>query len=161
MDTLKLTDEEAQKLIDLLKLTLTKQKFILNEGLKGKIKIVGKLNGNDHYFFLSFMYAIDNIHLNFYDAVTNHTLVRINLDSKFHKNSDGVIRGNRVEIFSKDEFIAKNDGVTQIKAYSLPYKNFRNSNDFFDALEDIFNYTNVKDHRSITFEKNNILNTEL
>ena len=53
MDTLKLTDEEAQKLIDLLKLTLTKQKFILNEGLRGKIKIVGKLNGNDHYFFLS------------------------------------------------------------------------------------------------------------
>ena len=107
------------------------------------------------------MYAINNIHLNFYDAVTNHTLVRINLDSKFHKNSDGVIWGNRVEIFSKDEFIAKNDGVTQIKAYSLPYKNFRNSNDFFDALEDIFNYTNVKDHRSITFEKNNILNIEL
>ncbi|CAJ2231444.1 DUF6978 family protein [Companilactobacillus paralimentarius] len=157
MDSLKLTDAEAKRLISLLKITLTKQKFILNDGLRGKIKISGKLNNKDHYFFLNFMYAKDNIHLNFSDAVTNYTLVRINLDSRFHKNSDGKVYGNRVEIFSETEYLAKNDGSTQIKAYPLPYKDFRNSNDFFDALEDIFNYTNVKNHASITFKENNVL----
>lgn len=41
--------------------------------------------------------------LNFTDARTQYTLVRINLDQKFRKNSDGYkVRGNRVEIFSAE-----------------------------------------------------------
>jgi hypothetical protein len=157
MESLDLTDADAYKLISILKKTISKNKYVLTEGSKGKIKISGVLDGVEHQFVLYYMYAIDNIHLNFSDASTRYTLVRINLDSGFHNNSDGKVRGHRVELFSEEEFRAKNDSFTHYKAYPLPYNSFKDCNDFFTALQLMFDYTNVKNHKSISFIEDNIL----
>lgn len=157
MESLDLTDADAHKLISILKKTVSKNKYVLTEGSKGRIKITGKLDGIEHQFVLYYMYAIDNIHLNFADSSTGYTLVRINLDSSFHNNSDGKVRGHHVELFSETEFKAKHDTFTHYKAYPLPHNSFKDCDDFFTALQQIFDYTNVKNHKSISFIENNIL----
>lgn len=157
MESLDLTDAEAYRLIGLLKKTVSKNKYVLTEGSKGKIRISGILDGIEHQFVLYYMYAIDNIHLNFVDSSTGYTLVRINLDSSFHNNSDGKVRGHRVELFSEEEFRAKHDTYTHYKAYSLPHDSFKDCNDFFAALKEIFDYTNVKNRKSISFLEDNVL----
>ncbi|GEO63001.1 DUF6978 family protein [Companilactobacillus nantensis] len=157
MESLDLTDADAYKLISIFKKTISKNKYVLTEGSKGKIKISGLLDGTERQFVLYYMYAIDNIHLNFSDASTRYTLVRINLDSSFHKNSDGKVYGHRVEIFSEEEYRAKNDTFTHYKAYPLPHNSFKDCDDFFTALQQMFDYTNVKNHSSISFIEDNIL----
>ena len=62
-------------------------------------------------------------------------MLRLNLNDGFHKNSNNEkIRGNRINIFLKNEFIQKADGVTHMKAYPLPYKIFEDSSDFVKQL---------------------------
>ena len=49
------------------------------------------------------------------DCKTNHTLLRLNIcdDNNFHKNANGErIYGNRINVFSTDEYEQKNDGQT-------------------------------------------------
>lgn len=144
MNELKLTDQEAQKLIDLIKHLIKNYSNHLNTLTnedRGTIKIKSK--DNKYTFSLDYIFALNNNHLNFRDNRTNYTLVRINLDDKFHKNSDGIVKGNRIEIFSETEYIAKNDGYTHYKAYPLPFGNVKNTDDFFEALLALFEYTHV------------------
>lgn len=139
---LALTDKQAQDLINLAKVILKKCNINLDTSPVGKILISSK-NGRNK-FNLDYRYKLNDIHLNFTDDKTKLTLVRINLDTKFHKNADRkIIRGNRVELFSVKEYNQKNDGFTQCKAYKLPYKNFNNTDDFSDALYSLLTYANV------------------
>lgn len=151
-----LSDEEAQYLIGIIKDIVPQQPYVLEKTAKGQISIEAK--EIKHEFILYYMFALDNIHLNFTDARTHHTLVRINLDQKFHKNSDGhKVRGNRVEIFSAEEFIKKGDGYTHYKAYPLPFETIRNTNDFFEAMDDILNYTHTNKGKGTIFVHNTTL----
>lgn len=151
-----LSDEEAQYLISIIKNIVPQQPHVLEKTARGQISIEAK--EVKHEFILYYMFALDNIHLNFADARTHHTLVRINLDQKFHKNSDGhKVRGNRVEIFSAEEFIKKGDGYTHYKAYPLPFETIRNTNDFFEAIDDILNYTHTNKGNKTIFVHNTTL----
>lgn len=152
--SLALTDAQAHKLINLIKHTITRGTRILKDGDKGSVNIDSnpkKASGKPHKFIMYYFYAKDNIHLQFQDAVTNLTLVRINLDSRFHNNSDGKVRGHRIEIFSSDEYYAKNDTFTHYKAFALPYDGVKDTDDFLVALEELFDYTNVIKHDNVNF----------
>ena len=138
---LELTDKEAQKFITIIKKILKKYNIDLSKKNYGTISIYSETIKRE--FVLNYMAKIGEVHLNFADAKTHLTLVRINLDNRFHKNSDGIVRGHRVEIFSEAEFSAKNDGRTQYKAYPLPYKSIKDTDSFYEALESILKYTNT------------------
>lgn len=73
--------------------------------------------------------------------------MRLNLNNSFHKNSNGErIRGNRVNLFSEEEFLSREDNI-YMKAYRLPYKNiFTEPSSFLDALHQMLTYTNVKNY---------------
>lgn len=145
---LQLTDSEAQQFIKIVKEIVKKYKIDISKQPRGSILINSSLINRD--FILYYFYSIGNIHLNFADSRTHLTLVRINVDNSFHKNSDGIIRGNRVEIFSEKEYIAKGDGRTHYKAYPLPFDTIKNTNDFFMAFENILEYTNTKENGMIS-----------
>lgn len=147
---LMLTDKEAQELIDLLKATVTSCNKHLNYGDKGSVSVESH-DADMHPFKIEYMYALDDIHIQFYDCITNHTLVRINLDSRFHNNSDGKVRGHRVEIFSEEEFVAKADGFTHYKAFALPYQSFQDTNDFLTAMRELFSYANIQKGSNLNF----------
>ena len=160
MEKLNLTDKEASQLITMFKHLMDKKKIQLHDGDKGILKIESDIldinTKNHHKFKMDYMYAIDNIHIQLRDCTTDYTLVRLNLDQSFHKNSDGnYVRGNRIEIFSEKEFNEKlkrnGDARTHVRAYPLPYKNFRNTNDFVLAITDFFNYTKIKKPTTMLF----------
>lgn len=152
MEKLNLTDKEANMLIDMFKHLIDKHNIHLVDGSNGALKVESKnidITGNHHKFKVDYMYSLDNIHIQLRDCNTDYTLVRINLDTSFHKNSDGnIVRGNRVEIFSEQEFknkLKKNrDTTTHVKAYPLPFKGINNTNDFLLAISDLFDYTNIE-----------------
>lgn len=145
---LQLTDSEAQQFIKIAKEIIKKYKINISTHPRGTILIKSQLIDRD--FILYYFYSVGNIHLNFADSKTHLTLVRINIDNSFHKNSDGIIRGNRVEIFSEQEFIAKGDGRTHYKAYPLPFDSIKNTDDFFMAFENILEYTNTQENGMIS-----------
>lgn len=150
---LALTDKQAQRLINLAKTIIKKCKIDLLKHPNGLIMIAIKGKPNIARFNLYYSYAIGEIHFNFLDTKTNLTLVRINLDNKFHKNADGKkISGNRVELFSSKEFFEKNDGVTQVKAYKLPYKTLNNPTSFSEGLAELLDYTQVKDTKKLKIQ---------
>lgn len=144
MEELQLTDNQAQELIKCLKNVLGTYEKKLSNGDKGQFSLKSNNNSlKNRTFQVDYLYATDNIHVNFMDAKTKHTLIRINLDSKFHNNSDGKVRGHRVEIFSESEFKAKDDSSTYVKAHPLPFGTIRDTNDFLIAMKDLLNYTNT------------------
>ncbi|EHY97973.1 hypothetical protein SPAR2_0900 [Streptococcus pneumoniae GA02270] len=80
----------------------------------------------------------------------NYTLLRINLNNKFHKNANGEkVWGNRVNIFSEEEYYQKGDETTHYKAYPLPYEDILNTDDFLDMLDNLLDYTNVNNPENI------------
>ncbi|RVU74120.1 hypothetical protein EJK20_04780 [Lactobacillus xujianguonis] len=115
---------------------------MISKKSKGSLSIKAKSINRE--FTLYYFFRNGETHLNFADSKTYLTLVRINIDEKFHKNSDGIIRGNRIEIFSEDEFKAKGDGRTSYKAYSLPFEKIENTNDFFTIFENLLEYTHTQ-----------------
>ncbi|WP_052000088.1 DUF6978 family protein [Schleiferilactobacillus shenzhenensis] len=145
-----LTDDEADRLIALFKSTFTQGTRVISEGTKGTIDIRAVGNPASR-FQLQYMNGLNNIHLNFMDNRTKNTLVRINLDTKFHVNSDGKVSGHRVELFSAEEFEKKHDGVTQVKAYPLPYDGLRDCDNFLDALSELLAYTHTQKQNELRF----------
>ena len=132
-----LTDEEAQRLLNILKVILEKHNKTIKEDEKthGNIQIQST---SGEKFILSYKYSLRSKVFNFREIRYNHTLFRINLNNNFHKNADGeIIRGNRINIFSEQEYLDKNDGQTHYKAYPLPYENIKNTDDFITMLDSI------------------------
>lgn len=113
---LKLNDEDLNYLVNLSKEILEQYNIKLDETCKGDINIT---SCNSEYFFtLSYFLKPGKATINFRECRYNYSLLRLNLNDGFHKNSNNEkIRGNRINIFSENEFIQKADGVTHMKAY--------------------------------------------
>ncbi|MFW2627615.1 DUF6978 family protein, partial [Staphylococcus aureus] len=111
----------------------------LDETCKGDINIT---SCNSEYFFtLSYFLKPGKATINFRECRYNYSLLRLNLNDGFHKNSNNEkIRGNRINIFSEKEFIQKADGATHMKAYPLPYNIFDDSSDFVKQLFTLLEY---------------------
>ncbi|MGG3998838.1 DUF6978 family protein [Anoxybacillus kestanbolensis] len=152
MEELILTDEQAQYLIKILKQILRKYKVDLSPGQSGNI-LLRSFDG--HYEFIlnysTSKFRNDKISIHIREKETNLSLVRVNIDPNgFHNNSDGVIRGNRILIFSNEEFCNKNDGFTHVKAYPLP-SCFTNPSDLEQVFLDFLMYINVQREGKIEF----------
>ncbi|NQN50729.1 hypothetical protein HPA12_00040 [Streptococcus suis] len=147
MKELLLTDAEALRLIKLFKVVAQKHNKTLYNKSQGKIDIVGK---GDKRFILNYFYSTTNKVFHLRETEHNYTLVRINLNHKFHKNANGEkIWGNRINIFSMEEYYQKGDENTHYKAYQLPYDRIRNTDDFLIALSDLLAFTNISNPEKI------------
>lgn len=151
-----LTDKEAQKLLNILKVIFEKHNKTIKEDehTSGDIKIQSTTGEK---FILSYKYSLRSKVFNFREVRYNHTLFRINLNNNFHKNADGeIVRGNRINIFSEQEYIDKNDGYTHYKAFPLPYENIKNTDDFIIILDSILKFSNTdkNDNLSIQIQRN-------
>lgn len=149
MKRLQLTDDEAQELIGMLKEILDKKRIdILNLPCRGSLTINSSINNKE--FKLFYFININKINLQFMECEHNYTLIRVNLDDSFHRNANGEkIEGNRVNIFSEQEFIDKGDGQTHYKCYPLPFDKIQNNRDFITAFKDLMLYTNTNDNNII------------
>lgn len=140
---LQLTQQEANKLIIEIKVLARKVDGTISNGSKGTIDVVSKIDNRK--FKISYFYRRNNIHINFYDVKTGLSLVRLNLNQSFHRNADGTkIVGNRVNIFSEQEYALKNDGKTHMRAFPLPHGALKNTSDFLESLTNLFDYTNTE-----------------
>lgn len=144
-----LTDAEAHDLIKLLKNVVKKHRKIITYPANGTIHIKS-FSDNQRKFELMYFLTETKKTFQFLDKTTNLTLLRINLNNGFHKNANGErIRGNRMNIFSEEEFNLKNDGYTHTKSYPLPYSTITNTNDGFIILKNILEYTNTQNEEMI------------
>ncbi|HDG5520475.1 TPA: hypothetical protein PF253_000847 [Staphylococcus aureus] len=151
---LKLNDEDLNYLVNLSKEILEQYNIKLDETCKGDINIT---SCNSEYFFtLSYFLKPGKATINFRECRYNYSLLRLNLNDGFHKNSNNEkIRGNRINIFSEKEFIQKADGATHMKAYPLPYNIFDDSSDFVKQLFTLLEYTKTTNHNdNIKIETN-------
>ncbi|MCW6680839.1 hypothetical protein NHG33_06510 [Aerococcaceae bacterium NML130460] len=141
MKEILINNEEAQRLIKMIKTVIESVNGTIREGDTGVINFIGSDN---HSFQMKYYYSSRKKTFNFRELKHNYNLIRINLDNNFHKNSDGTkISGNRINIFSEEEFYQKGDGVTHQKCYPLPFESIRNSDDFLNVMGDILKYTSV------------------
>lgn len=152
MNPLDLSDREAWNLIKLLKMVLKKYHIDLKPGNKGNVL----LKANQQYeFILSYFTPKnrdDKISIHLREKETNLNLIRLNIDPiGFHKNADGEkIMGNRLMIFSSEEFLHKNDGSTYVKAFNLPNE-FTSTDNLEQVFLDFLLYINVKQEGKIKF----------
>ncbi|MDX6047475.1 DUF6978 family protein [Bacillus paranthracis] len=151
MKQLQLTDTEAQYFIEILKLVLKKYQIDLKPGNQGSLLL--KSHDNRNQFVLDYFTAKlrnDKMSLHLREKETNISLARVNIDpTGFHKNADKeTIKGHRILIFSSEEFLAKNDGTTYVKAHPLP-DSFSDTNDLEQVFLDFLGYTNVKQEGKI------------
>lgn len=150
MKDLQITDQEAQRLTLMMKRIIENHDIILAEGAIGEIFIVG--SGN-YEFKLNYRYTKRKKVFNFREAKYDYNLIRINLNDSFHKNADGQkIWGNRINIFSTQEYFQKADGTTYMRSFPLPFETIRNTEDFFEVLTDLLSYTNTDNVDNINMQ---------
>ncbi|WP_455224615.1 DUF6978 family protein [Granulicatella sp.] len=139
-----LTDEDANRLIKMFKQTLKKYNIQLKENDQGEILLHGIGNKKNGEFRFIYKLSSENKVINFIECKYNYCLFRININNSFHKNSDGTrVQGNRINIFSEEEFNLKGDGKTYMKAFPLPFKDIRNTSDFLELFEDVIKFANI------------------
>ncbi|MFL2134621.1 DUF6978 family protein [Desemzia sp. FAM 24101] len=144
-----LTDAEAYDLIKLLKNVIKKHRKVITYPTNGTIQIKS-FSDDQRKFELMYFLTETKKTFQFLDKTTNLTLLRINLNNGFHKNANGErFRGNRINIFSEEEFILKNDGHTHTKSYPLPYRSITNTTDVFVILKNILEYANIQNKEMI------------
>lgn len=142
MKKLLLTDDEAENLINIIKEIVEDHNVVLVEKTTGKITIKSKLG---HLFTLHYRYTSDNKVFHFKENKYDYTLLRINLNESFHKNANGEkVYGNRINIFSEQEYYDKADGKTHYKCYPLPFENIKNSCDFLEILDNLFEHIHIE-----------------
>lgn len=141
MKELLLTDQQAKDLIEIIKTIAKQHNVTLSSKSSGEIDIVGERNTR---FILNYFYSENNEVFNFRETDHNYTLIRINLNNKFHKNADGEkIYGNRINIFSEEEYFQKADDITHCRTYPLPFFGISNSDDFLKIISELFICINV------------------
>lgn len=151
MENIELTDAEIKRLIDLLKFVFKKYQVDLKPGNKGDISLITQENTEFILHYFTPRHRDDKISIHVREKETNINLIRINIDPiGFHNNSDGKVWGNRLLIFSSDEWLQKNDGFTQVKAYDLPEK-FKDTGNLEQVFLDFLMYINVKQEGKIIF----------
>jgi len=154
-----LSDEKAHELITVLKHIVKKHFIDFNKSNKGIISVKGFENHElaIHYYVSLNISNKYSIHL--MDCKTNYTLLRLNIcdENNFHKNANGErVYGNRISIFSTDEYEQKNDGQTHYKAYNLPYDTLIVHPNFKEMLDAFLKYTNTDKNGKLTVGANNI-----
>lgn len=149
-----LTDVQAQHLIKIFKTTLKKHEIYLSENSQGLVLL--KSFENQHEFSLRYHFSIGKKTIHFMDNFTKHTLFRVHLSNGFHKNADGErIHGNRINIFSENEFYARQamgDTSTHYKCYPLPFESIVDTDDFFELFDNICIYANIEKQGNLHFE---------
>ena len=141
-----LTDAEAIGLIGLLKSIVRRHRKTISYPANGTITIKS-FSDNQREFSLIYFLSEDKKVFQFMDNTTKLTLLRVNLNRGFHKNANGErIHGNRINVFSEEEFFLKNDGQTHIKCYPLPYDSIPNTENIFEMFESILDYTNTQNN---------------
>lgn len=154
LSELQLTDEEALKLIKVFKTAMEKHFKTLSYGDQGKINMVSFEDKRE--FCLKYIYTESKKIFNFLDCTTHHVLFRLTLSDNFHRNADGTkVSGNRINIFSEQEFYDKQDGSTYMKCFPLPFENIKNSDDFLAVFTDICDYANIEKQGKINLEIHN------
>ena len=156
MDEIKLTDEEAHSLIQILKVIIKRYKVDLSPGNKGSITLKSDCDNYEfclHYFTPE--YRDDKMSLHLRELENNYNLVRINIDTKtFHRNADGtMVKGHRLLLFSNKERLEKiklGDFKTHVKAFELPTE-FKDVSDLEMVFIDFLNYIKVKQQGLIEF----------
>ncbi|MCU0082524.1 DUF6978 family protein [Streptococcus danieliae] len=150
MKELLLTDEQADELLNIMKVFASRHDVTLTNNTNGRIDIVGE---NNNRFILDYFYNEHNKVFNFRETRYNYTLFRINLNNKFHKNADGtIVRGNRINIFSADEYYQKSDETTHYRAFPLPYDKISNSDDFLRTFEELIDFANITERDKVSFK---------
>lgn len=147
--SLLLSDEKAQELIYILKHIVKKHRINFNNSYRGKINIKSFENHELAIFYNVSENIPDKYSIHMMDCKTTHTLLRLNIcdDNNFHKNANGdKIYGNRINIFSSEEYKQKNDGYTHYKAYKLPYDTLEIHPSFQDMLLAFLDYTNTEEN---------------
>lgn len=129
-----------------MKSILKKHNINFQNNPSGSIRIetIDKRKLTLHYNISKNVEGKYSIHL--MDNYTKHTLLRLNVnnDHTFHKNASGErIYGNRVLIFSSEEYYLKNDGYTHYRAYNLPYGTLDVDDSFKKTLDNFLSYTNT------------------
>ncbi|HCT1441602.1 hypothetical protein CYR81_00270 [Enterococcus faecalis] len=149
-----LTDEQAQHLIKIFKTTLKRHEIYLSENSNGII-ILKSFEGK-HEFTLRYHFSLSKKTIHFMDNDTKHTLFRVHLSNGFHKNADGEkVFGNRINIFSEEEFYAKRamgDSFTHYKCFPLPFENISNTDDFFELFNSVCQFANIEKQDNIIIE---------
>lgn len=141
-NTLNLTDADVNTLVNLSKEVLKQHNIKLTERAKGDIKISSTTR--DEHFILNYFVRPGSATLNFRETRYNLCLIRLNLNDRFHKNSDNTrIHGNRINIYSQKEFSLKADHSSYMVAHKLPYKGFEDSRNFMNQLFTLLKYTNT------------------
>lgn len=150
---IKMTDNEVTDLLLLTKEILEEYNIKLEESCKGHIDITSP--NSETSFILNYFIKPGKVSLNFRESQFNLNSLRINLNDGFHKNSNNEkVRGNRINIFSEEEYKKKNDGSTYMIAYPLPYKIFKDKPDFVEQLFTMLQYTKTNHHDNINIESN-------
>lgn len=146
MKKLLIDDLDAERLLDLFKSFISLKGIKLEENCNGMLEIEDYSGENK--FILDYWYSSNSKVFNFRELKHNYNLIRINLNNKFHKNSYGnKVYGNRINVFSTNEYILKGDEKTYMKCYPLPfYKNQKvisNDSDFVKILFELIDYVNI------------------
>lgn len=140
-----LTDDEANRLIKMLKESAKRYNVTIDEtDSNGELTLIGAGNQTNYQFKLIYRCRPDSKVFQFLECKYGLTLFRINLNSSFHKNADGnKVYGNRINIYSTEEFYSKNDNKTYVRAYPLPYHEITNTTDFLTVFENICKFASI------------------
>lgn len=142
--SLLLSEEKAMELIYAIKHIIKEHRIDVNSSNSGTINL--KTFG-DRELAIDYNISLNvpgKYSINLRDCKTPYTLLRLNIcdDKNFHKNANGErIYGNRISIFSSDEFKEKNDGYTHCRAYKMPYDTLIVHPSFHEMLEAFLEYT--------------------
>lgn len=151
--SLNLTDKAVDDLIALSKIILNKHEINITTPNKGTIPIISQKN--DEKFCLDYFIRPGKVSLNYRELTYNYSLIRINLNKGFHKNSDNVrVEGNRINVFSNSEFQDKADLKTHTKSYPLPHLGFDNTSDAEVQLIKLLKYTNTNYRNKLNISSN-------
>lgn len=155
MDRPCLNEDQVNHLLKLLKLVIKKHVIVsLNPGIKDYFDLTDE--SNNYKFRINYFVArskAKKMSIHIQELTNNVGLFRINIDPKgFHKNSDGIVYGNRVMQYSLDEWDFKNDSCTYFKAYPVPQKYFPMIDSLIDVFQSFLEYTNVRKDGSIKFD---------
>lgn len=151
MLSISLTQEQANKLLFELKKLIQKYDLKISGNSTNKVELITK-NKNKLIMTCTYRNRM-NMHINIHDDSTGISLIRMNLDSKFHKNWNGeIVRNYRINIFDLSEYHPEQGHFSYMKAYKLPYKELNKPTDFISAIIEILNFTNTEFDKKLKIE---------
>lgn len=151
MFSISLTQEQANQLLFELKVLAEKYDLKISANSINKLELNTK---NKDKLVMTCTYRTKmNMHINIHEKSTGISLIRLNLDNKFHKNLNGeIIRNYRVNIFDLSEYCPKKGHFAYMKAYKLPYKKLNRPTNFVFAIMEVLNFTNTDFYEKLKVE---------